>query len=505
MSQRKLLVNNTISNTLYYGIQATVVFITFPVVVKYFGRDLYGIYAFILSILSITQILNTSLNMTLTKYVSELHALHDFINIQHLIKSSYFISLLANCFVAFVLFACSYASPKFMHVQEDMWPQFVKIVKILAVFSVLNGFAQVPKGILLGLQRYSLANITTVPVLLGPVVAIILMRLLPITLAQYVAITQVAILVSGVWAYIAVKRVLPDIHHGLTINGAMLRRIMSFNFYQVMNLISDVLSYTTDKIILQNVAGSATVASYAVAERPNQLAISFTSLPLSAIVPVCSKAYAEQNLPLINKLVITGTRFYLLLVLPTLCTLTFLMHRFLLIWMGKEFEDLTLYAQLFMMTMIVAAPFKVFSHILVGKGRIREMVNVKMAYALINVFVSYLLARYWGILGVIFPTVFFWLVVYPITCLLLMKSEGISVSHFLLKTWIPSITIICVSWIVIAKLDVYFNYSLMSLLIMVLISIFILYSAVYIIMNISCEEKKLLKEMIVGGLKKLII
>ena len=185
------------SNIFYYGIQAVVVFITFPVVVKYFGRNLYGIYAFILSILSITQILNISLNMTLTKYVSEFYALHDFLSLQHLIRNSYFISLLANCFVALILAACSFASPEMMHIQESLWPQFVSIIQILAVFSLINGLAQVPKGILLGLQRYTLANFTTIPVLLGPVLGVILMQILPLSLIQYVIILQITILVSG--------------------------------------------------------------------------------------------------------------------------------------------------------------------------------------------------------------------------------------------------------------------------------------------------------------------
>lgn len=497
MSQKKLFVNNTISNIFYYGIQAVVVFITFPIVVKYFGRNLYGIYAFTLSILSITQILNISLNMTLTKYVSEFHALHDFTNLQHLIKNSYLISLLANCVVTFILVACTFASPKLMHIQEDSWPQFVSILQTLAVFTLINGLAQVPKGILLGLQRYTLANLTTTPVMLGPVLGVILMQFLSLSLIQYVIILQITILVSGIWAYLEVRIILPDLRHGLTINIPVLKQIMSFNIYHVLNQISDILFYTTDKIILQNVVGSVAVANYAVAERPNQLALSFTSLPLSAIVPLCSKAYAEHNIPLINKLLITGTRFYLLLVLPVFCTLTFLMQRFLSVWMGKGFVDLAMYAQLFMVTMIAAAPFRVFSHLLVGKGRIREIVNIKIVYSIINAVASYLLAKHLGILGVIIPTLVFWTIVYPVAWLYLMRAEGICLTHFIAKTWIPVVSTIGICWIVTVGLDGYFDYNFVSLLVLGTLSMGVSYLVFYLV-GLDSEEKNLLKDM-VGG------
>lgn len=497
MSQKKLLINNTISNIFYYGIQAVIVFITFPVVVKYFGKNLYGIYAFILSIFSITQILNISLNMTLTKYVSEFHALHDFLSLQHLINNSYFISLLANCFVALILTTCSFASPEIMHIQKDYWPQFVSIIQILAGFSLINGLAQVPKGILLGLQRYTLANFTTIPVLVGPVLGVILMQFLSLSLIQYVIILQVTILISGIWAYMEVKKVLPAIRHGLKINTPELKRILSFNIYHVLNQISDVLFYTTDKIILQNVAGSVAVANYAVAERPNQLALSFTSLPLSAIVPACSKANAEQNIPLINKMLITGTRLYLFLVLPSLCTLTFLMPRFILVWMGKEFVELALYAQLFMFTMISAASFRVFSHILIGKGRIREIVNIKMVYAAINVVASYLLAKQLGIIGVIIPTLFFWTIVYPVAWLYLMKSEGISLPRFIVKASIPVVSTIGACWIVTAGLNDFFDYSFVSLLVLGTLSLAFTYLMLYIVV-INREERIFIKDLIGG-------
>ena len=272
---------------------------------------------------------------------------------------------------------------------------------------------------------------------------------------------------------------------------------MGFNIYQVLNQISDVLFYTTDKIILQNVAGSVMVANYAVAERPNQLALSFTSLPLSAIVPVCSKAYAERNIPLINKMLISGTRLYLLLVLPPLCTLTFLMQRFLFSWMGSEFVDLALYAQLFMVTMISAAPFRVFSHILVGKGRIREIVNIKMVYSVINVVASYILARRLGIIGVIIPTLVFWIAVYPVALLYLMRSEGICLTHFIVKTWIPAVATIGASWIVSAGLDGYFDYSIVSLLILGSISLGASCLMLYLV-GIGHEERLLLKGMVAG-------
>lgn len=464
---------------------------------KYFGNEQYGTLAYVLSIVTFSQILNISLNMTLTKYIAEFYALHDYVSMKYLINNSYVISLIANLFVSIILVGCSLSSPDFMHIQANMWPQFVSIIQALAVFTLINGLAQVPRGILLGLQHYSLSNITTIPSIIAPAICILIIQFIDLSLLSYIFILQISIFISGILTYICARKVLPAIRHGLSVNKQALSKILSFNIYHVLNQLSDILFYTTDKIILQQVSGAVAVANYSVIERPNQLVLSFTSLPLSAIVPACSKAYAENNTDLINMILVKGTRFYLFMTLPFLCTLTFLMQRFLAVWMGDTFIFLAFYAQLFMSTMIAAAPFRIFSHLLVGKGRISEIVNIKIIYAFINVALSYVLARKLGILGVIIPTLFFWYVVYPSAWLYLMKSESISIARFFIKVIMPTLAMILVCWASTEVLDIYFDHSLFSLLLLGGLCIGTTYSFLFFLI-IERDEIATAKDMAKG-------
>jgi O-antigen/teichoic acid export membrane protein len=119
-----------------------------------------------------------------------------------------------------------------------------------------------------------------------------------------------------------------------------------------------------------------------------------------------------------------GIVAYNLMVVPPLISLLILFGDFINLWVGPGYEITILAGRLFILVLIISAPFKIFLHSLIAKGRVKEFGWVRLIYSILNVFISYYLAIKIGIIGVIIPTVINWLIILPVLLIYLMYQES---------------------------------------------------------------------------------
>ena len=96
---------------------------------------------------------------------------------------------------------------------------------------------------------------------------------------------------------------------------------------------------------------------------------------------------------------------YNLLTLPPFIALLIMFNSFIMLWVGPDFSQAVLGGRLFLFSVIVAIPLKIFSHSLVAKGRVKEIGWSKFIFSIINVIASIILVIKIGLIGVIIPTV----------------------------------------------------------------------------------------------------
>lgn len=431
MSSRRTIAKNAISNTFYFGLAQIVSLATLPFLLGHFGRTRFGIYAFANTVLALLSFFNAALNLSLTKYVAESDAESDQQRLQAIIGNSYLIAIVAHVVMGALVPTLAATGASFFRVPTSERHLFIIISLVLGAGTALNGPFSVPRGILGGLQRLDLRLKLDLIFLLSPLIGVALVVWMNLSLPGYVALVQLGSLAGGILCFSASRRLLPRVRHRPSLDRNTMQSVATLNSAHVIRQITDVFFYTADRLIIQIVLGPAVVADYVVVQKPRQLTEALISLPLIALLPAASKAYAVSDEARLKNMLISGTRFYMSIVVSPIVLLLVSTEELLRLWLGAEFVGLAPYIRLFVFSVLLTAPFRVFSNMMWAKGRIKEPIIARLVYAPINVSVSFVLAHVVGLVGVILPTLFFFAVVTPLVWGYMMVTEGVDIRSFL--------------------------------------------------------------------------
>lgn len=425
------LTRNTFSNAVLFLLQGLTAVITFPVVLNAAGQRRYGLYAFIAGFMLLAQIAISSLRVIVSKYVAELNATQNSKRLSDVVSLMQFLAIVLNIVAGISILVVVFAGRQVFNVKPEDQEVFVVLGILLALSATLNGALEVPRGVLAGLERFTLRNLLELGAIAGMVLGAALAAHTELGIVGYVAATEVGRLIAGIGCFVASRHLLPELSFVPVPKFRGLSDVLKLNLMQMVNQAADILFYTTDRFILQAVRGAQAVGAYAVIEKPNTLAQYLVALPLSALVPAAARAGASKQTEFLTQLVFMGSRIYIFGVLPPLIAITALMPQLFEHWLGAEFVHLADLARLFVLTSVVAAPFKIYSHVMVAEGRIREIATAKIGFAIVNVPTSYFLARRLGIVGVLIPTILFWVLVYPAVWLRVMARQSFETQRFL--------------------------------------------------------------------------
>jgi O-antigen/teichoic acid export membrane protein len=423
MSRKRTIVKNSLSNIAFIFLQAATHFLLLPLFLNYFGKEIFGINAYILSILLIVNFFSFAFIMSLMKFLPDLIANSELSQIGELLSSIIFSSALLHLLLASFLFIFSYYGLEWFNVPPHLQILTRNVIQLVAIFLLLQFMVPVVDGILSGLEQFHLSNKINLISIASSVIAYLYVINFNRSLISYFFIIQLGVVAQMIIkCYFAVKK-LPFKIALFWPRLTNLKKVLKFNLFLIVNQVSDHLMYTTDKLILQKVLGASYVTYYHIAKTSYDLSHKFSSIPLAVIFPSLSAAFATKDMQYIKTMSTSGAVTYNLIVVPPLLSLLILFDDFIRLWVGSGYEITILAGRLFILALIISAPFKIFLHSLVAKGRVKEIGWVRLIYSIANVFISYFLAIKIGLIGVIIPTVFNWLVVLPCLLFYLMYQE----------------------------------------------------------------------------------
>jgi O-antigen/teichoic acid export membrane protein len=412
---------NVAWNALFLVLQAVGSLAVVPLLLRATGEESFGTYTFLLSFVALAQLAQGGVILAVARAVAEHTETADRDRLQAAVSFAYTLATGAGAVLAIVMGVVS-IFPAAWNVSDAT--ELRQLGVILAASLWLNTTLAVARGALVGVERFLARNLfETLPSVVAVAAALaIALDVVAGDIVTYALIVEAARCTGGVFALGVAKRSVPGIDHRPRA-GRPPAGIMSFHVKQTANQAADVLFFTTDRMILQVVAGSVVVAHYAVADRPHVLATSILSVPLMAVVPPLVAAIARSDAAYLNRAMSDGSIHYCAATLPPLIAIFAFAPALVELWVGPGFDDSALAARWFIAGLIVAAPFKMYSHYRVAEGSIGAMSLVKLAYAPVNAGLSYLLAGRIGILGVVIPTVTFYVVILPTTWLVSMRRR----------------------------------------------------------------------------------
>ncbi len=429
MGRKKTIIKNTLSNVIQSVSKVAVGFILAPLVLGYFGKEVFGIRSFIESIVIILNFFSYTIGLSLMKYVPEMISKKKHDSLNELIFAIIPISFVLFFILGVFLFTFPYFGLGWFNISEELQPLTKSIFQMVGIFTVLKFFGPVSYGLITGLNRFHLNNKILYLNLVGYIMAYFYVVYTNSDLFVFLLILQSFQLIVLIIRIYYLHKLIPFKLIPQFPKFETLKSTLGFNLYLIFNKISEQLMYTTDKLIIQKVMGSSSLSEYHFAARLNDMGSTILHLPLSALLPNLSEAFAKNDKNFIKKVNLFGAAIYGILVIPPLLTLYYFADDFIYLWLGDKLGDgisnTIMATRLFIVAQLFVSTYRIIISSFTAKARVKEMGWVTFLYSLINVGLSYFLVQSMGIIGVVIPTVFFWVIVYPLTLAYVMRDEAI--------------------------------------------------------------------------------
>ena len=158
MSRKRTIVKNTLSNMAFLFLQASTNFLLLPLVLNYFGKEIFGINAYILSILLIVNFFSFAFVMSLMKFLPDLIANSELRKLGELLSSTIFASAVLHLVLALILFVFPYYGLQWFNVPPYLQLLTKDVVQLVAIFLLLQFLNPIIDGILSGLEKFHLIN-----------------------------------------------------------------------------------------------------------------------------------------------------------------------------------------------------------------------------------------------------------------------------------------------------------------------------------------------------------
>jgi O-antigen/teichoic acid export membrane protein len=179
------------------------------------------------------------------------------------------------------------------------------------------------------------------------------------------------------------------------------------------------------------------LTGYYVAARLHNLVREGNGVLGAAIFPMIAEEQGRGNRAAAEQAIYRGTRYSAALVAPFTLVAILLAEPFLRIWMGDAFVHLALPAQLFASYWLAAVLTSTAGQVAMGQGESALLGKIALATALVNLAVSLLLVRRFGIGGVIAGTLVAYALAIPAQVALLFPRIGVSRRRFLREVVFP--------------------------------------------------------------------
>jgi O-antigen/teichoic acid export membrane protein len=261
------------------------------------------------------------------------------------------------------------------------------------------------------------------------------------TLVQLVA-AMTAVRMLGYLAYrFNAYRVFPLLRTRISlIRRTRLKEVAGFSIYMLMQDVSVKLNYATDPVIIAAVMSTGAVAVWTVAQRLADVVLQMTNQLNYTLFPIVVDADAGNKHARLQTLLVEGTRLSLAASLPVAGSLALLAQPVVIGWTGHEYAAAALIVQVLAVLVIVRVGSWTASTVLQGGGRHKLVASSNLIAATVNVGLSFLLIRIYGLRGMAVATLIpvtirAVAVLIPTAC----ARVGISIRRFLIDAVWPAV------------------------------------------------------------------
>lgn len=371
-----------------------------PFILHRLGDTAFGVWVLIFSITGYYGVFDFGIRSSIVRYVSKCLASGNKEELAKFINTSLFAYSCVGAACLLLTFVLgSYVDTLFripVHFHET-----ARWLLLIVGAAVALGFPLgVAGGFLEGLQRFDVLNGTNIAATLGRALLIVIalrhgQGLLAVTL-----VTAIVPLISSAIRGIFALHVCPLLFGWQYVDRSTFRKMAGYSSITLIIIVAGRLKFKTDEIVIGSMVSAVAITYFNVGARIVDYAADFVSGLAQVFVPMASRSDTTGNMDELRRIFVLGNRFCALTIFPICAALIILGRSVIEVWVGKKYVVAS-YPVLVIMILAITLMWAqgASPRILLGIGRHGTWAAVTFVEGVLNLILSILLVRPYGIIG----------------------------------------------------------------------------------------------------------
>jgi O-antigen/teichoic acid export membrane protein len=399
------VLRNIGTNYLRMGVSVVVGIVLTPIMVHTLGDTGYGLWVAIFSLTGYFGLMDQGIRPSLVRYVSRHQAEGDGLALSRTLSSATalygsvgLLTLLAT-FVAAANFATWFR----------IGPEHVDVARTVVLVSGISLALGFPLGVfgatLSGLQRYDIANTIGIGVSLLRIAAFVAVLRMGGQLVELAWCSLALNLIGHGLSLYFVRRLLPAASFSPRhVDRETLGRIGSYSGYAFVGALATTITFQTDALVITAFMGAAAVTPFALAASLVNQSRQLVHAATWVLSPTASEMDTRGEQQNLREMMVLGSKYGVLVSWPVLIALIIFGPNVLTTWVGERFAPSASLLTILAVPTMFALPQSAASSVLFGISRHRGVVVLSLLNAVLNLGLSILWVRPFGLAGVAWGT-----------------------------------------------------------------------------------------------------
>lgn len=441
-SLRGMLARNTLANWVHYTVAAATAIALTPFIIERVGPSVYGLWLLLVQVTGYAGLLDIGVQPAVAKFLARARALGDQEAIRRLLATAL---ALQGGVVGLALMAVIALTRWFPRLFDlaGVSPEHARTALLLTGLAAALGLpANLFGAILKGYRRFDLAAAVGVSAQITRAVATmttLLMGEAVVGLALSALLANLVALVVG--GFLALREAgwprLAPRHHSWRTLGELTR----FGLYSLLAAAGTYLAYGADAVLIGAILNTTAVAHFGLAVNVLTVLSGIVGGFAGVLMPLASEAEARGRMDQNLAHYLMGTRISLLIALPPAVLFLLAGPPLLTSWVGPSVGQ----PAGSLLRILTLAHLPVIANsagipIALGAGRQRAVMLVSLCEGLVNLSLSYLLAKEMGLVGVALGTLIASVLAHGIAWpLLLARQLGLTWRRYWVEALRPNV------------------------------------------------------------------
>lgn len=374
-----------------------------PIMLDILGQAEYGLYSLSQSVTSYLNLLNLGLGTAIVRYLAKYRAEGDLIGTRRLL--GLFIMLYSCASVLVCVFGCGITVFADEFFANGLTGNEIVRLRILVLIMTVNVATALPistfASVITAYEEFVFSKCFAIfGTLAVPAANLVLLYLGngSIGMAVFALLFQVS--TGLVYAVYCGKKlnITPSFRN---MPFDLLKELAGFCFFVFLAMIVDMLYWSTDKVLIGAVLGTAAVAVYNIGGVFTSIMQNMAHAVSQVFTPriMMMASQKNQSVDEISEMLVRVGRLQCYIVFYILSGYIVFGQRFIKIWAGEGYEHAFYVALLTMVPLAVPLIQSVAFSTITAQNKHRFRAVVYAVIAVINVVSTYLVLPYWGIIG----------------------------------------------------------------------------------------------------------